>query len=330
MISKHSKASECDYCRGFDNADEMLAEASWRGRVECVRHALAEGANVNCSNLTALSSTYLTPLMVASKMGHDDCLNALITAGADVNKNVVYNTRLHCYTADTTLIPLNLAAQGGNDRCLVHLIEAGANVNVRTRGGYTALMYASQTRSHESVNVLIKAEADVNMTNWNHNTALILSVNSGSIECVTHLLAGGADVNHRPDYLLDSAVLSGNLTNVKLLLQAGIPINSRQPWYTTTLREKRNKIMALLNASGEYIREGKTELDLKAQCRSAVRKNLLDLNPQAHLFDRVPRLGLPKLLQRYLLYNVDIYDDCEATFAVGENKNHQVQHDGKV
>ena len=35
-----------------------------------------------------------------------------------------------------------------------------------------------------------------------------------------------------------------------------------------------------------------------------IRKHLLKLDPHQHLFKRVPKLGLPSALSRYLLYNV--------------------------
>ena len=344
MISKHCKGQEqlkCDFCSGFNTTDEMLLAASRLGRVECIGHALAAGANVNYDETGGL-----TPLMLASSKGDDDCVKALIKAGADVNIENFYHTALI------------LAAGGGHEECLFYLIEAGASVNAKTQGGstalmcasqtgfheivnilikvgasvnvrtesgYTALMNASETASHESVNILIKAGADVNVTNWFHDSALILAVSSGDSKSVNHLIAAGADVSYRSGYLLDTATVYRKVTIMKSLLQAGIPINTRQPnvlqnLNTFTLTDEADKmIFRMLHAAGEYSEEGKTELDLKAQCRRAIRKLSLDLNPHSHLFDRVQRLGLPKLLQRYLVYNVNIYDDCETTAADGNN-----------
>ena len=335
LVSKMSQLYEarekpgCEYCRGFNSADEVLLEASGQGRVECVEHALAAGANVN-----GMNTRLWTPLMVASNRGHADCVNVLIKAGADANKKYSCNTRHHRYTADTALI---LAAEGGHDKCLVYLIEAGANVNVRTKGGFTALMYASKAGFHETVNILIKAGADVNMANRNLDTALILAVQSGSSKSVNILIKAGADVNYMALNLLALAAVSRNVTSMKLLFRAGIPINTGKPnallqYITfTKLGNKMDKmIFRTLCASGECIGGRKTKLDLKAQCRRAIRKHLLDLDPHTHLFDRVQRLGLPKLLQRYLVYNVNIYDDCESMAADDDNNSYQVQRDGNM
>ena len=81
----------------------------------------------------------------------------------------------------------------------------------------------------------------------------------------------------------------------------------------------------LLFAAGEAI-DGSTihvpdfllfedqKLCLMQMCRGTIRKHLLHLNPQQHLFLSVPRLGLPKSLQDYVLYNQTLDcddDDCD-------------------
>ena len=50
-------------------------------------------------------------------------------------------------------------------------------------------------------------------------------------------------------------------------------------------------------------------LSLKHLCREAIRKHLLELDPHSHLFGRVPKLGLPTLLNEYLLYDVTFEND---------------------
>ena len=41
-------------------------------------------------------------------------------------------------------------------------------------------------------------------------------------------------------------------------------------------------------------------------CRENIRKHLLALDPQTHLFDTVPKLELPKLLTNFLLYSMSL------------------------
>ena len=89
------------------------------------------------------------------------------------------------------------------------------------------------------------------------------------------------------------------------------------------------KILRALHAAGEvvegdYIRKAdynkpvpdyvqelnSPEGNLKDTCRRAIRKHLLELSP-VNLFCKIPQLGLPKLMEDYLLYGVtlDINDD---------------------
>ena len=50
-------------------------------------------------------------------------------------------------------------------------------------------------------------------------------------------------------------------------------------------------------------------IKLKHICREAIRKHLLDLDPHQHLFNRIHRLGLPELLNLYLLYGESLDGD---------------------
>ena len=52
----------------------------------------------------------------------------------------------------------------------------------------------------------------------------------------------------------------------------------------------------------------KIQLSLKWACREVIRKKLIQLDPHTNLFIRAPKLGLPKLLQSYLLYDMSV--DC--------------------
>ena len=58
---------------------------------------------------------------------------------------------------------------------------------------------------------------------------------------------------------------------------------------------------------------GEQTLNLRHICRETIRKHLLNLDPHTHLFDRMPRLGLPSLLTRYLLYYKSLDDDVDGT-----------------
>ena len=53
----------------------------------------------------------------------------------------------------------------------------------------------------------------------------------------------------------------------------------------------------------DFLRGNEFRMPLKQLCREAIRKHLIMLNRRAHLFGRIPRLGLPSLLAKYLLYD---------------------------
>ena len=75
-------------------------------------------------------------------------------------------------------------------------------------------------------------------------------------------------------------------------------------------------MVLLLYAAGEIPRGitvscvldylGEREICLKDLCREEIRHYLLNSNPHENLFCRVPRLGLPSLLTRYILYNMSL------------------------
>ena len=69
-----------------------------------------------------------TVLIWAAGKGHDTCLERLIQAGVDVNRQSYLD-----YTA------LMWAAASGYDSCLEVLIQAGADVNIQSVKGNTAL-----------------------------------------------------------------------------------------------------------------------------------------------------------------------------------------------
>ena len=60
------------------------------------------------------------------------------------------------------------------------------------------------------------------------------------------------------------------------------------------------------------------KLSLQHQCRQAIRKHLIHLEPHIHLFHRIPKLALPPSVSHYLLYNISL--DDESKEVCDENK----------
>ena len=316
---------------------EALWDATLNGHPKCAKILIEAGADVK-------GSDGVEPIMAAAFNGEPESMEALVKVGADVNTlitcivNVKFNTTFTSipdkYYKYIERIGLNVtgvnpddkgltsplidAARFGNDKCVDLLIKAGADVNKsRNDGKDTALVYAVKS-SKKYLELLVKAGADVNVQSTDDgNSPLILAAHE-------------------------------NLDSVKILLRAGAEINRENQSFNNVLRDLffRHKqpdktMVLLLHAAGEtvdgsnlisynfaaqipetieipeYLSNKSLKHSLKHQCRETIRKQLLDVDRHTHLFGRVTKLGLPKPLARYLVYNMSL-DDTET---VSQNAN---------
>ena len=211
-------------------------------------------------------------------------IEVLIRAGADVN------------TTDTAgNVPLIRVIHLDHEECVPLLLESGADVNATEAGtGSSALIIAVTKCKDGALEQLIKAGADVNIVNKTGNTALTIA----------------------------AADWSGKTHIVKLLLKANCRINKFS-------RMRRNALMSHLkldqsvssgvtgplSAAGEIADDSvfcslldwkDANMTLKHICRETIRNHLLKLDLTSNLFGRIPRLGLPSLLNQYLLYDVNL------------------------
>ena len=198
-------------------------------------------------------------------------------------------------------------------------MEAGADVNRCTNDGITALMMASYRCHYKCVDILLAAGADVNVTDNDGGNALPLPKDykfndyGEYIEClnryprcIKRLLKAGMHINKlgkpRGMKVQGTAVASGWWIQNQL---QEIPEES----------QFKNIALMLLYVAGETLDGTEEEdipevlkfedekLQLKHICREAIRKHLLKLDPHQHLFSRVPKMGLPSALNKYLLFN---------------------------
>ena len=226
---------------------------------------------------------------------------------------------------DTTLIN---AAFYGHVECMRHWMQTGADMNLANYNGETPLMHAVKMGQDQCTEILIEAGADVNIADSRGNTALLNTSRRGEAILVAALIQAGADVNvTRRDGktpLMD-AVRSGDYNCVVLLLKAGTVINkvdmNGYPALTHSLIKRRPKFGMLLYAAGEngyvpYDSDIILDLfqlkdiryELKHLCKQKIRQHLLNLDPHSHLFYRIPKLGLPSSITRYLLFYVSLDD----------------------
>ena len=227
-----------------------LIGAAVNGDVECVKVLLDEGADVNYRNqkgfIANIQSQKMdswrnrrgyTPLMYAAEAGMENCVKFLVHAGANVNMcndegdmaiiaaskggNIKVIKFLLESGADVNTALME-AARNGNEDCVKLLCESGANVNRIDKGSYSALLLAAVHGHHKNIEVLISAGACVNTRELRWKTALTIAVESYREKCIKSLVDGGADWSH----LLVEAVERGCVKRVKLLLGAGVRVNT--------------------------------------------------------------------------------------------------------
>ena len=284
-----------------NNIPHALLQAAGHGFTGCVKHLLKPESmrvkSVACSNA----------LVVAARSGHVNVVEVLVEAGADVNQS-----------DERGRIALIEASEWHNDHIVKYLIGAGADVNVPDRTGNTALNAASNTMAeHATVYTLSE-----------HPTTTFGRCEETVIAEL--LVKAGADVNNAPS-CLDSHLTVASLTKaryVKLILRSNIKINiagssvNTLTFYLTYSQKINRKIVMLLFAAGEKIMPSvgctnttipeylqHEQLSLKEKCRETIRKHLLDIDPHGNLFHRIPKIGLPSVLDRYVLFGMSIDGD---------------------
>ena len=112
--------------KGYEKPDAKLLRAAHSGRLNSVKKAIAEGANLNVSDDQDTSA-----LRWASRWGHLDIVQTLLEAGADVN-----------HQSNAKWTALMEAVMAGNEELVKLFIEKGANVNARTIMDASVLFFA--------------------------------------------------------------------------------------------------------------------------------------------------------------------------------------------
>ena len=253
-------------------------------------------------------------------------VKTLIRFGAGVNdiqeESVFYNKKV---TA------LYEAVMTGSMGMVETLIEAGDDVNLASPGCGSPLKTAIVHDSYDVARVLVKAGADVNGDKY-----ILLRLAKERPKVFNELITEAVDVNIliSTNVFLD-LVEKGFTECLKMLLKKGYEINrfnfegfNALTNYVSKASKVKKTMVMLLFAAGEdvtcqkpiqdfflgrtsickpqYLKTIQNDWSLRASCRQTIRKRLLDINRHGNLFCRIPRLGLPSLLSRYLLYYVSL------------------------
>jgi ankyrin repeat protein len=147
---------------GNPEADKALFKAIRNGKIEMVKEAIANGANVNTFNINIIS-----PLHYAVSSSQNGIVDLLISKGADVN-----------FMADVGgnrgFSPLIVAIRVDNVEGVRILLANGADINAKdgNTNGESPLFYSLNSGNIEITKMLIDEGADFNMRNNKNLTPL--------------------------------------------------------------------------------------------------------------------------------------------------------------
>jgi len=246
-------------------AGAPVADAAMEGDAATVRTLLKQGSDVNAAqgdgmtalhwaamkNDAALARVLLyaganvrattringyTPLFLASQYGNAEAIETLIAGGADVNT-----------VSSTGSTPLMLASASGNVAAVKLLLDAGANVNARDKAReQTAVMFAAAYDRPPVIKLLVDHGADLTLASKVQNLyefsaedsegrpqpaarpggqaprPRVAGVDRGFVYTELVAYQGGLTP-------LLLAAREGHADSVKVLLDAGAPINQVSP-----------------------------------------------------------------------------------------------------
>ena len=315
-----------------------IMRASENGYDKCVKLLLESGADVN-----TISSEGLTTLMYSAMFGREACTNTLLGAGADVNDYckkghtpLIYSAMFGHEACLKSLINAGADVNAKDDQGFTALLRAAHFANIYSiemlvRAGVDFKLAAKGCEKSKFMDAMRSEYSCLQKVENTENVFLPSDVNV--LKCIEALITSGADVNfvnNRGRTALVRAAEIGNIPVIKCLLKANCCINKMMAgvWSFNVFGPHilhgypyNNNISMLLFAAGEKIdysfnqqaqnilKLEDPEIHLRHICREAIRKHLMELDPHQHLFGRIPQLGLPSALSRYLLYDQSLDDD---------------------
>ena len=256
----------------------------------------------------------------------EDLLFSLIRAGCDVN----------CVNVNGNYALMDACETDVQWSIVEGLIEHGAVVNGADKSDYTPLAHVAgnwietEDECTKVSEVLLNAGADPNM-----GTPVVKAASERREELVQMLLNYGANINSVDEHLGTVLLMGGWKENhkiVKIALKYNAKINLGQdkakdlPNYIDWPDKAHiNKALMLMVAAGELFPfevyddeelpeiflEVRDDLGLKNFCRKALRKSVIANGTHENMFDAGRILGLPPILQDYLVFGMSPLDESD-------------------
>ena len=164
--------------RGMDvntvdrTGNTLLMQAVVRDMPDLVNFLVKSRARLNVRNRNGE-----TALSLAAFHGRQPFVQALVTAGAEINF--------------FGWPPLIYAAYNGHQAIVEYLISKGAEINAKAENGMTALFFASRLGHQNVVATLLKNGADPTITNSRDETAVDWALKSENTDIADMLRAAG-------------------------------------------------------------------------------------------------------------------------------------------
>lgn len=201
-----------------------------KGWSACMVAALLNDADLICrliheggDNPDFVNERGESALIVASGLGHADCVQALVHGKADVN-----------LVSKNGCTPIALCAQKGHVSALRHLKEAHLNAQVQ---GAPPIMWSIQTRHDDCVEALLDMGADVEVRDMYGTTPLVEACIFGNANVVRMLLERGADADNpslKGLTALMHCVQREHLKCTQILIDAKADLDAQEPTQKTT------------------------------------------------------------------------------------------------
>lgn len=183
--------------------NSMLLIAAEDGNLDALLSALQDGAELQ----TIDSSNKHDALAMAAIQGNEECLRALLSAGARIEKD-----------GDQTA--LHLAARMRRSNCISTLLEFKADVDAVAPDGWTPLHKAAYHGNAQCVQELVHGGCKLSCATNESLTAIHLSAMTDRVGCIEVLCDSGIDINAvtaEGATAIHIAASWGNLATVKVI-----------------------------------------------------------------------------------------------------------------